>query len=478
MTKILIIGLTAGPAGLMERQAGNMAIFISTLKILKDVIPDVQISTSLQLSEDFCNRYGLVSLKHRSFYEPNFRSGLISLLDYMRSGLWYFFKKKIKLDVKFLIKGVRLKELIRSDMIIDFSGDMYGDNGHPLHLLKHSLDMLTARLLEKPVFMFAQSPGPFTKKLRLFFAKYVLNKVSLITTREPWSYEILKRSGINKALIIKTACPAFLLPSSSKEKIEKILKEESIKVNFPLVGINICGWNFIHDRYKEHREDKELMPLVVVIKYLLEKLKINVLLIPHVFRTDKSGKLIHGPDTKIIEQLYRILDNDRSRYGDRLKILKGIYESSEIKGIIGRCNLFISGRIHAGVAALSQNIPTILLAYAYKHYGFARLVGQERYVSNNFGGKINAQDVISKIEDVWNNKEKISLEIKNKMPRVRQLVLLNATITKEIIDLIKRGEKSIPSETINSWLERGDQEGVGSYFDETIKRIDEIPELY
>lgn len=478
--RILIIGLCALPMGTMERQLGNMAIFIPMIKTLKNESPNAHISTSLQLSENFCRHYGIASLKYRSLYEPRVRSGVISLLDYIRTCTWHYFTKHLKLNMKFLITGKKLREFIDADVILDFSGDTYGDMGHPVHLLKHSLDILTAVVLEKPVYMFAQSPGPFSTKFRSFVAKKVLNKVALISVREPMAYETLQQAGI-KAPVIMTACPAFLFERAPAAKVKQILLSEGIsRKDRPLVGMTITGFNvsrelISEDKYKESREESELGPLVAVLEYLLQKLKVNVLLIPHVFRTDKFGKLIAGPDTKITEQLCQMVNGGECKYGDKLKVLKGIYGPSETKGIIGQCDLFIGGRLHAGVSALSQNIPTVLLGYGLKHYGFARLVGQERYVSNNFGGKINAQDIISKIEDAWNNRENISSEIRSRMPKVRQLALLNATIVKEIIDLPRNRSRAIPPQIVDSWIERAEQDSVGPYFDAVMAKLDEIP---
>jgi colanic acid/amylovoran biosynthesis protein len=441
-TKILIIGLCALPMGTMERQFGNMAILIPTIDTIVNEIPGAQISTSLQLSENFCRQYGVTSLKYKSLYEPTLRSGIISLLDYTRTAIWDLCRKRLRIDMRFLITGAKLKEFNSADIVLDFSGDTYGDIGHPLHLLKHSLDLLTAIMLKKPVCMFAQSPGPFSTRFRLFLARIILTKVSAVTVREPVAYKTLRQMNV-KASVIQTACPSFLFQPAAAPTVDKILQSEGINADDrPLIGMTIAGFNVSKelisaDKYKEKRTEMELIPLVNILKYLLDKLKARVILIPHVFRTDNSGKLVHGPDSKITEQLYMMVSDNMDKHAGTLQMLKQIYSPAETKGIIGHCDLYVSGRLHAGVAALSQCVPTILLAYGHKFYGFAQMLGQEKYVSNNFGGKIDAQDIITKIHDAWINRECISSDLRNKMPEVTKLARLNATIVKELADVVK-----------------------------------------
>ena len=94
MTRIFISGMCSLPLGTMERQLGNMAILIPMLKMLQREMPGVQIVTSLQLSTGFCHEYGITSLDVKSLYIPNLKSGIISIIDWLRSGLWRLLKTK------------------------------------------------------------------------------------------------------------------------------------------------------------------------------------------------------------------------------------------------------------------------------------------------------------------------------------------------------------------------------------------------
>jgi polysaccharide pyruvyl transferase WcaK-like protein len=56
------------------------------------------------------------------------------------------------------------------------------------------------------------------------------------------------------------------------------------------------------------------------------------------------------------------------------------YNAYEIKGIIGLCDFFIGSRMHSCIAALSQGIPTIGVAYSKKFIGIFNSVDLGTYV--------------------------------------------------------------------------------------------------
>jgi colanic acid/amylovoran biosynthesis protein len=147
--------------------------------------------------------------------------------------------------------------------------------------------------------------------------------------------------------------------------------------------------------------------------------------------------------------LFEMVDGDK--YIGRLRLIESKCTSSEAKGIIGQCDMYISGRLHAGVAALSQAIPTVLLAYGHKHHGFARLLYHEKYA---YGGK-DPEELKSLVRDAWENREEIAGVLCERMVRVRELVNLNFKIVKEIVDLDEEESNHIPTEKSASWVEMG-----------------------
>ena len=457
MTKLCIIGLTGGGRiGRYETQLGNVAILIPTIKLLKCYIPEAEISTTIQLTDDFCMANGITRIPNPRRLLPRFNSVLIALIylfDLSRTSLWRFLRNLLHLNLQVLIRGKRLERFASSDVVLDFNGDIFPSDTHPIRALMNALEVVIIKRLGIPVIEFVSSPGPFNTWFTRTISKFMFNKISVFTNREPVSSELLKQIGINKP-IVNTACPAFLLEPAPVERAKEILAAENVDVEVrPLIGITLAGYNLRSQRtWGKPKHFDDLSLYVPMLKYLLDDLNANVFLLPHVYRRNPythAGEFINGPDYDILLHLYRMVDGDK--YSGRLRLIEGKYTASEAKGVIGQCDMYISGRLHAGVAALSQGVPTVLLAYGHKHRGFATLLQQQKYVFE--GTDPEALKLL--VEDAWKNRQEITKVLRDRMIRVRELVHLNFEIVKEIVDLDKSGGDRIPKEISDAWVRRG-----------------------
>jgi len=465
MTRILIIGFTGGgDVGQYETQLGNVAISIPMMKLLKDYIPNAEISTTIQFTDSFCKSYGINRIPNPKKFLPYFNSLLwlmIAIIDLFRASLWRLFKNFLHINLQILIKGNKLERFAKSDIVLDFNGDVFPTNvslRSCIPVLIHIAELMSIRELGIPIIEFASSPGPFDNWLRRDLSKIMFNNISIFTNREPISSELLKQIGIRKP-IVNTACPACLLEPASKERVKEILAKENVNLDDrPLIGITICARNLIlRHTQRLHKNFDSLSLFVPMLKYLLDELNANVILVPHVYDINPQTNtptytydLANGTDYEISKKLFKIINGNR--YGGKLSIIEGKYSAPEVKAIIGQCDLYISGRLHAGIAALSQGIPTVLLAYGHKHYGIARLFRQESMVY----AEGDAEELKSLIKYAWSNKTEITEVLRERLPRVKKLAHLNFEIVKEIIDLKKEQRSCIPKEIYETWIKRSE----------------------
>jgi polysaccharide pyruvyl transferase WcaK-like protein len=140
----------------------------------------------------------------------------------------------------------------------------------------------------------------------------------------------------------------------------------------------------------------------------------HVLLVPHVFG--------HGPrsesDVVAATELHREL---ASQSRDRLHLLQGEYDQHEIKYVIGRCDFFLGSRMHACIAALSQCVPTVGLAYSRKFQGVLGSIGGDGLVVDL--GKHDCADVIRQVDEVYRQRDEIKRRLECRMPEVKATVL-------------------------------------------------------
>lgn len=432
------MGLTSSRLGGMEyHNLGNYAIMEPFIIYLQKTFPNSQISTSIQMSDDFCEKFNINSLHDKRFWTYEFKTAFETAKDIMKISLWKSMGFISEEKFQFFIKNsTLLREINNSDLIIDFSGDVYGDNANFRQFLEANTEIIFAKMLNKPVVSLIGSPGPFKPKWRRLLAKNVMNQVDLITNREAISTEKLKHIGVNQDKVITTACPAFLFEARKERDVQEVLEREGVlPKNKPLVGMIICGWNMPKPPFsKVPREEEELIPFAQFINFILSNYDVNLLLMSHQNRTDENGNLIRGNDHAIISQLSKILEK-KYNCMDRVITLNGLYDAATSKAIIGCCDVLISGRIHGAVGGLSQCIPTMIIDYghepkAHKLNGFAQLIGIEEYVSD----PNDPDDMITKFTKMWNNQNDIKQHLNVKIPEIKEKAKHNFTLLHDVVE--------------------------------------------
>lgn len=432
---ILVIGQATLHWGRQEfGNIGNFYIIEPFFQELHRVFPRTAISTTFQLSEGFCAREDLQVLPMHYYYtwgEDNLKTSLYEL-----SSAYIFNRSGVLPRSTPYIEAV-----LESDLVIDLSGDLWGDNANFLGEDRFLVGLIKDRipqLLGKPTVMLAGSPGPFHELATTPFAQEVFEHFDLVTNREPISTELLTSMGFNTSRVKTYACPSFLFKPASPEELERraiaIGKAGSGRPN---VGFIICGWNFTKgpfDRWP--REDEEYSGFIRAIAFLTNELKVDVNLMSHANGfpvPPEEFRLLHGRDFPIAQQLFSLLQ--AKGMADRVSLLDGVYDPHVTKAIIARFDLLVSGRIHGAIAGLSQNVPSTIIDYghgpkAHKLRGFARLIQVEDYVAD----PADESDLLSKINRCWVNRGSIKKHLEKQIPLLQDSARENFNILKDVLN--------------------------------------------
>lgn len=101
--------------------------------------------------------------------------------------------------------------------------------------------------------------------------------------------------------------------------------------------------------------------------------------------------------------------------------MTGAYNQNEIKYLIGRCDFFIGARMHACIAALSQCIPTVSIAYSDKFIGVMKSIGMESYCVDPRTQETG--EITACLNDALAAQAETRALLRQTIPRVRQTVL-------------------------------------------------------
>lgn len=428
---ILLIGQCTLHWGRMEfGNIGNYYIMEPLIRELYKNFPDAKIKTTFQMSDSFCIKEKVEVLPMELYY--GFSSNDLEIAEKE-----YILAKSFDVDGIITETTPYIKAVIEADLVIDFSGDIWGDNadflGENRFLVGLYKDRI-AQLFGKKTVLLAGSPGPFSPSKNLEFAKEVFENFDIVTNREALSRKVLEHYGFNLTKLKDLSCPAFLF--EPKESLEISSIHPIFETKQPIIGLIICGWNFIQgpfDKWPRNDDDYQFI-INPVVEFLDKNKEVTLCLMSHSngFIPGKEPfELIHGRDYPITKQIEKILKE--KGYQSRIVTLNDVYDAWTTKAIIGHFDMLISGRIHAAVSALSQYVPTVVIDYghepkAHKLKGFANEAGMIEMVADP---EIE-EDIFFKIQKCWSNRKSINQILKTNIPEVKIKSQRNFTLLKEL----------------------------------------------
>ncbi len=395
---------------------GCQALIYTTTRMLKDTFQDAVFKVFSWDPEYDAARYSIQGIAC-DFIRHKFNTNEFSL----RNRLWLFLNGALKIRTDRLLYAPQYfyDALSWADIVVVSGGDILADYGEAA--VKHYFfPVAVAIALGKPVYVFAQSISRYKDPALQRFCKRYLDKVALITVREKISYDYLKELGI-KAPYHQTADPAFTLRPSVEKRIKEIVDMEKIQLDGkPVIGFSVSK---TVTRWGENSYEKFIHVIAETIDMLAENYPgSQFVFIPHVtYRNDKEND-----DRVAGRDVYQHVSCK-----SRVFLIEGDYTCEEMKGIIGRCHLFVGARTHATIASVSQLIPTIALAYSTKAFGIMDGILDHRLCVLDVR-EMSAEKLTSMIKNLLSQKEQVLLQMNERLKKIKEASLLNAELARRI----------------------------------------------
>ena len=331
-----------------------------------------------------------------------------------------------------LMKSEIWEEYVESDVIIIGHNGTFGIGGglgNPIFFYPFFLPFF-AKMLGKPIVLYGGSIGQF-RRLRWFLergAKFALSKIDLITLREDVSYQNLRDIGVKNDRVFVIPDLAFLLHPAPYKHAKEIMMREGIKESYrPLIGMTITreiaskGFPDLSNPASSYH--KHIKMLAQVIDNLTSRLDATVIFIPHCIGFAKELD-----DRIVATDILQLCKNE-----NKVKVITNEYAADELKGLIGQFDLFIGERIHSVVNAMSMCVPSIAMSYSTdQRLGIIKMVGQENAICYVEG--LDANTLISKIDEIWSEREKIKSDLKSKIEIIKERAMLNGKLLKELLE--------------------------------------------
>jgi len=259
-----------------------------------------------------------------------------------------------------------LRSLLRADLIGEIrGGDSFSDIYGRWRFVSGCLPLLSAALLGRPYVMLPQTYGPFRHATSRALARWLLRRAEALWTRDRHSEALVF------GLCGRTPqfCPDVAFTMSPSEPGTLPISPSGLNLNGrePVIGVNVSGLLYMggytgRNMFGLRSEYRELIDRL--IERLLSSTTAKVLLVPHEYGSEKEE-----------EACSAILHSFSHRFPNRVYLLSAPLNERELKWLIGRTEFFIGSRMHACIAALSQEVPAVGLAYSDKFLGVFQSAG-------------------------------------------------------------------------------------------------------
>lgn len=404
---------------------GNMgvsALASGTIASLQRGIPDARIvildyAKRQSVSEDRCNsRVVLVELLNLRFskrlWQRNHVASLIVKSLFLRLLLVRPWRTRM------IRKSPRLEEILNADLVLSLAGgDSFSDIYGLWRMIYVTLPQILVILLRRPLILLPQTYGPFNSVASRGLARFILRRAAIIYSRDEEGIEVVRQflpeggSGARRAYDMGFALAPTPPPLEIQERIQ------AVKRRGPLVGLNISGLLYMGGY---NRDNGFCLKIVYrdfvrfVLDYFMVETKCEVMLFPHV-RGGTSGA---EDDLDACEQ---VMAERGHRDEGRIHVIAESMDHHQIKFLIGQSDFFLGSRMHACIAALSQCVPTVGLAYSRKFFGVMRLVGNGAVTVDLRTAELAA--ALHEIDRAWQARDAMRQALQTTMPRIQDSVL-------------------------------------------------------
>lgn len=406
------------------RNKGTLSVLIAILQELEEMFSDHTITFLTESYEKDFEKYRVRAVQHLVPRSPTSFRKIKTILSICRFTTWATLHRLFKIDVKWLLKPGEwetLQAYAKTDFIVACGTDALSDKYGVLPCMGTLYNIFLGILLKIPTCIISQQIGPFQKGIKgricSFLTKIILGNAKLIATRDAISLQNLGEIGVKGPPIYLTADIAFLLRSAPYEEVKQKLSLEGINLSSkPIIGINTSAliYHYMPGTSNEQKRKKYVRLMSQITDYIIEEFGATVVFLPHVF----------GPPDDD-----RIIANEiacESKNKGKLKLINCELTCGELKGTIGRFDLFITTRMHPLIHAISMNVPVICVDYTFKAKALMQRINLQEQVCDI--SDLDFEKLKTKVRDTYSAKDRLKQKLSEGAMAMKEQARLNLAL--------------------------------------------------
>lgn len=229
-----------------------------------------------------------------------------------------------------------------------------------LFLLFHQIWL--AKALGKPVFLYAQSFGPYPRNMQRIIALHGLRYADLILVREAKSRALLADMGIADERVIQVPDSAFMFEPHISFDARPLLGMK--RSDEQVVGITARSWL---PGAKQHAYERAMAEFIDRIS---QQDGLRVAVIAQVTAAQQND------DDRVVGRRIQELLGPRSN----VVFLDERFTHYEIKSIFANLSYLVGTRFHSVIFALTAGVPALAIEYEHKTSGIMQDLGLDKWV--------------------------------------------------------------------------------------------------
>lgn len=265
-------------------------------------------------------------------------------------------------------------------------GDSFSDIYGMRRFATGFLTACTVLLVKGTMVQFPQTYGPFKSRLSRLMARFLLRRSQVIVARDAVSCGIAQDlAGPSKEVRL---CPDVAFSLAAARPVSGTRRGGAAE---HVIGVNVNGLMY-HGGYTRGNMFGLRMDyprfLEELLVALLDKQAGGIRLVPHTYAGPGD---VESDSEASLDLIGRLAEPYRAR----VELVDGEHDAHELKGWIGSCGFFIGSRMHSCIAALSQGVPCVGVAYSMKFRGVFETVGMEDWVVD--GRELDGREALRRV---------------------------------------------------------------------------------
>lgn len=296
-----------------------------------------------------------------------------------------------------------LKAIYSCDLLISGGGTLIQDVTSTKSLFYYLFVIKIAQFFKKKVMLYANGIGPLNSFKNIENTRKILDKVDLITLRDPKSLEELQKIGISKPRVELTADPAFLIEANDLGK--SVLEAYGVPKNKPLMCVSVRDWKNNPDDFEEI--------IAKFCDYAAEKYGLYTVFLTMQQKTD-----------------FAVSSNIREKMRNKSVVIGANYPVETVLSVIDEMTVTVGMRLHTLIYSSSMMIPSIGIVYDPKVNGFLEYLGENSYTTVE---ALSYEALCKNLDCVKNDYDRLCTDLKYHIRSLKNKAQENGRLLKELL---------------------------------------------